>query len=141
MAKEPQISKWSLTLLRIVLGFIFTYHGYLKLFAEGGFKQTVGFFTQIGIPLPLYSALIVALIEFAGGILLLIGLLTRWASLLLLVDMLVAFFKVHMNNGFLITSGGYEFVLILLAGLVLILSSGAGKLALGNKFFKGRHLM
>ncbi len=140
MAKS-KLNEWSLALLRAVLGVIFLYHGYLKLFVPGGFKGTIGFFTAIGIPLPAYAALVVSLVEFLGGLSLILGMLTKWASVLLIIEMLVAFFKVHLKNGFLISqsSYGYEFVLLILAGLVVVLGSGAGKLSLG-KLFKSKHL-
>jgi len=140
MAKNKGISEFSLTLLRVVLGFIFVYHGYLKLFVKGGLPSTAFFFSQIGIPLPNISAFVVAFVELIGGLLLLIGLFTKWTSLVLIFEMAVAFFKVHLKKGFLISNGGYEFVLLILAALVVVLAYGAGKFALGKGFFKSRHL-
>jgi len=140
MPKNNKISHWSLTLLRVVLGIIFAYHGYLKLFVPNGFKGTVGFFTSLGIPLPIYAALVVSVVEFIGGLLLILGVLSRWSSVLLIVNMLVAFFVVHLNNGLLVSNGGYEFVLVLLAGLVVVLVNGAGSLSVGKKYFKSKHL-
>jgi len=137
--KNNNMGEWSLALLRVVLGVIFLYHGYLKLFVPGGFTGTVGFFTSLGIPVPAYSALLVSVVEFVGGILLVLGVLSRWSAVLLLVDMLVAFFLVHLRNGFLVSKGGYEFVLVLIAGLVVVLASGAGKLSVGSRL-KSRHL-
>ena len=139
MAKDPQINQWALTLLRVVLGIIFIYHGYIKLFVTGGFKGTIAFFSAIGIPAATYSALVVALAEFIGGLLLLIGLLTRWTTLVLIFEMTVAFFVVHLKNGLLVSKGGYELVLILIASLVVILTSGAGKISIG-KLFKNKNL-
>lgn len=138
MAKNNNgMNQMSLTLLRVVLGIIFTYHGYLKLFASGGFTGTVGLLTALGIPLPVYSALIVSAVEFFGGAFLILGMVTRWSTSLLIIDMLVAFFMVHLKNGLLVSKGGYEFVLVLLAGLVVVLANGAGKLSLGSKFESG----
>ncbi|MBI2658565.1 DoxX family protein [Candidatus Woesearchaeota archaeon] len=138
MAKNG-LSQWTLALLRVVLGIVFAYHGYLKLFAPGGFTGTVGFLTTLGIPLPTYSALLVAAVEFLGGIFLLLGMVTKWSSLLLIIDMLVALFMVHLKNGLLVSKGGYEFVLVLLAGLVVVLVNGAGSFSLG-KGFKSKNL-
>lgn len=135
MAKS-NLSQWSLTLLRVALGFIFAYHDYLKLFVPGGFTGTVGFFTLLKIPFPLYSALLASVVEFAGGLFLLFGMVTKWSSLLLIIDMLVAFFKVHLKNGVLISNGGYEFVLVLVAALAVVLINGPGKLSLGKLFKK-----
>ncbi len=140
MAKNNSINQWSLTILRVVLGIIFAYHGYLKLFVPGGFTGTVGFFTALKIPLPVYSALIVSIVEFFGGLFLILGIVTRWSSVLIIIDMLVAFFLVHLKNGFLVSKGGYEFVLILIASLLVILINGAGALSLGKKLFKNKHL-
>ena len=133
---ENNLSQWTLTLLRVVLGIIFTYHGYLKLFAPGGFVGTVGFFTAIGVPLAKYSALLVAVVEFFGGLALLLGLLARLASFLLIIEMLVALFKVHLKNGLMIspTAYGYEFVLVILAALIVVLVNGHGKFSIGELF-------
>ena len=133
------MSGWSLALLRLVLGIIFTYHGYLKLFVPNGFKGTVAFFLSLGIPVAPYSALLVSVAEFAGGLLLILGLLTKWASFVLVMNMIVAFFLVHWKNGLDASKGGYEFVLLILASLVVVLVNGAGALSLGSKF-KNKHL-
>ncbi|MBI2646894.1 DoxX family protein [Candidatus Woesearchaeota archaeon] len=140
MPKNNSISQWTLTLLRLILGIIFTYHGYLKLFAPGGFTGTVDFFTKISIPLPVYSALIVSVVEFVGGLFLIFGILSWWSSILLLIDMLVAFFVVHWKNGLLVSKGGYEFVLILIAVLIVIIANGPGKLSMGKMLSKKKYL-
>lgn len=141
MAKKNEWSDWSLALLRVVLGIIFLYHGYFKLFVPGGFTGTIGFFGAIGIPAPVFSALVVSVVEFVGGALLIFGLFTRWTSVVLFIEMLVAFFKVHWQQGFFIMppAYGYEFALLILASLVVVAASGAGKWAVGSGF-KNRHL-
>ena len=139
MAKKNNMGGWSLALLRIVLGFIFLYHGYIKLFAKDVFPNTVTYFAGLGLPVPAYSALLVSVVEFAGGLFMVLGVVTRWSSALLLVNMLTAFFLVHLNKGFLVSEGGYEFVLALIAGLAAVLANGAGNLSLG-KSFKNRQL-
>ena len=141
MAKNNNIGSWSLTLLRVVLGIIFTYHGYAKLFLPGGFKGTVGFFTAISIPMAAYAAVIVSFVEFAGGLFLVFGVLTKWAAFALLIEMLVALFKVHIKSGFFISQQayGYEYLLLLLAALIVVLVNGSGKLSLGS-MLKSKHL-
>ena len=143
MAKN-NTGQWSLTLLRVVLGIMFAYHGYAKLFVAGGFKMTAGFMASVLGVSPAagaWAALVVSVLEFAGGLFLVAGLLTRWVSLLLIIELLVAFFKVHLKNGFFISQQayGYEYVLVILASLVVVFASGAGKIALG-KVFKNRQL-
>ena len=132
-------NEWGLTVLRVVLGVIFAYHGYIKLFVPGGFVGTVKFFASVGIPIPSYAALLSAVAELAGGLLLIWGLLTTYSSLVLLFDMAVAFFYVHMKNGFLVSQGGFEFVLILAAALAVVVINGPGNFSFG-KIFKSKHL-
>ena len=138
MAKNS-FNQGSLTLLRVVLGVILAYHGYLKLFVPGVLPGTAAFFAQVGIPMANVSAVVVAFAEFVGGLFLILGIVTRWTTLVLIFQMLVAFFMVHWKNGLLVSKGGYEFVLLILAGLLIILVNGPGKLALGKKLFKSRH--
>ena len=127
MAKS-KLNEWSLTALRLVLGLVFIYHGYMKLFVHNGFPATVEFFRMVGIPAAGHAALLVGVVEFFGGLFMVLGLLTRYVSMLQMVVMLTAFFMVHLSQGF----NGYKFVLVVMAGLLVIMTSGPGKLALGK---------
>ena len=71
-----------LTILRVVVGVVFMFHGYQKLI-KMGFHGVAGFFAHSGIPLPMASAVVVTLVEFVGGILLIAGVGTRVARALL----------------------------------------------------------
>ena len=85
MAKNS-INQWTLTILRVVLGVIFAYHGYVKLFVKGALPGTAQFFSAIGIPLANYAAVLVAFVEFFGGLALILGVFTRWVSVLLILE-------------------------------------------------------
>ena len=115
---------WGITVLRVVVGVVFLAHGWQKLF-ELGFHGVAGFFGGAGIPLPFVSAVIVTLVEFAGGIALTLGFLTRWAAALNGFDMIVAILVVHLKNGFM-KPGGYEHPLTLLAACVALVMVGPG---------------
>jgi len=88
--------------------------------------------SQIGIPLPVISSAVVILVEFLGGIALILGLATRWAALLLAIDMAGAIFFVHFKGGFYVNHGGYEYALSLLAACLALTFSGAGALAIDS---------
>lgn len=120
--------------LRLVLGVIFLVHGYVKLF--GGIGETTTFFTSLGIPLEGFFAYLVGILEFFGGILLILGVLVKVVSVLLIIDMVVATLLVHLPKGFFISKGGYEFTLALLAGLVTLTFLGPGKFSLQKAFKK-----
>ena len=139
MAKVSKMSEWSLLYLRLVLGVIFIYHGYVKLFVPGGFPNTVKFFASVGIPFAGYSALVTAVAELAGGILLLAGVLTFYSSLVLMFDMAVAFFYVQMKNGIDVSRFGFEYVLVLFVALLVIVMNNAGEYALGKMMTKNKH--
>jgi putative oxidoreductase len=131
MAKSSGIASCGLTILRIVVGTIFLVHGWQKIYAMG-FHGVAGFFGNIGIPMPLVSATVVTLVEFLGGIALIAGLATRWASLLLAMDMLGAIYFVHWKNGFYMSHGGYEYALTLLAACLALALNGAGALGIDS---------
>lgn len=74
-------------LTRLIVGFAFIDSGSGKL---GNMENTVNFFTDLGIPFPELNAAFVARLEYYGGMLILIGLLTRIVGLLLSSTMIVA---------------------------------------------------
>jgi putative oxidoreductase len=74
-----------------------------------------------------------ALAEFLGGILVLLGLLTRPAAFFIACTMATAVFGVHWQNGFLGANGGYEFPLVLLLAAISLIMSGAGNGSVDQK--------
>ena len=120
----PRQVDLGLLILRLALGIVFMAHGGQKLFVMG-LAGVTGGFTQMGIPAPGVTAPLVALVEFAGAIALVIGLLTRLAALGIAVDMLGAMFFVHLKNGFFLPMG-YEFALLLCLLAVTLVITGAG---------------
>jgi putative oxidoreductase len=136
-----QAKKWTMqglgiAVLRIVVGIVFLAHGNQKLF-EWGFGGVAAGFTKMGIPLPGISAVVVTLVEFLGGLALFIGLLTRWAALLLAINMSVAVLAVHLKNGFFLPAG-FEYAFTLLAANVALLLTGPGVCALDNLIWRKR---
>lgn len=131
--------KWSKEIylaLRVVTGFVFLYHGHAKIFGAGGIEGVIGFFTQVGIPLPGLMAPLVSYGEFLGGIALILGLFTHWIAKLNVLIMLGAIFFVHLAKGYNVMEGGYEYQLLLLIVNLFIASTGAGIYSLDAKRMK-----
>jgi len=129
---EPH-KDWGTFILRITIGIIFIMHGYQKFFVWGigGVAQGFG---KMGLPFPEVNAYLAASAEFLGGILLLIGLFTRYAAIPIAFTMVVAFLSVHMKGGFFLPSG-FEYVFALFAASIALLFHGSGPLALDNVLF------
>lgn len=133
---------WGLLALRLALGVIFIAHGGQKVFGwfgGHGLANTVAGMGQMGIPAPL--AYLAAFTEFFGGVAVVIGLLTRLASLGLAVVMIVAIAQVHLKNGFFLENKGFEYNIALLGMAVALVLTGPGRLAFGDfeaRFFKKR---
>jgi len=118
----PRQLSLGLAALRVAAGTIFIRHGAQKLFVFG-FAGVTAAFTQMGVPRPGVSGPFVALLEFFGGIALVIGLLTRLVGLALAIDMLVAILLVQLKNGF----SHYELEFLLLGSSLALLLAGAGE--------------
>jgi len=121
--------------LRLIAGILFVAHGAQKLFAWfGGYglEGTGQWMESIGLAPGYLMALMAGSVEFFGGILLIIGFLTRPTSFVLAITMLVAIFTAHIDNGLFMSNNGYEFGLALFAISISLMFSGAGKLSLDN---------
>ena len=120
--------------LRVVTGLIFALHGWQKL--QGGVGQVTGMLTSMGFPMASVFAVILIAVELLGGIALILGVFTHWASKLLAVVAVVALVVVHLPNGFFMSNGGYEFILLLLAATISLMIGGPGKWSLDYKLWK-----
>ena len=121
-----------LLVLRVCLGLIFFSHGYPKLAHSS--KGMQEFFVLHG--LPGYFLYISGVLEVFGAILLVLGLFTRAAALLLAIEMGVAIWKVHSTGSYLAVHN-YEFPLAMLAGSFALATVGAGLLSLDHPLFEG----
>jgi putative oxidoreductase len=125
---SPRQLSLGIALVRIVAGCIFVAHGYQKFFVFG-IGGATGAFGQMGVPAPTITAPLVSGVELAGGIALILGLLTRLAAVGLAIDMLGAIFIVHLKNGFFLPNG-MEFALLLLVACLALVIAGAGALSI-----------
>jgi len=123
----------------VALGVVFIAHGGQKVFGwfgGPGLKATIQTFQQY-MKVPPAATVMAALIEFLGGLAMLVGVLARPAAAGIIIVMLVAIVKVHGRHGFFMnfsnTPGkghGVEFNFVLIAMALSILIGGAGALSI-----------
>ena len=129
------LEPWGATLLRLVLGIALVYHGYGKVVPSHGAAahplsamQTYAHFVA-SLGLPGWLGYVSALTEFLGGLLLVVGLMTRLAALLAAANMLVAVSAVTLHRGY----GMSEYPIALFAMAVMLVLTGAGAAALDRR--------
>jgi putative oxidoreductase len=121
-----------LVAMRIALGTVMIAHGYPKVTGIHGVEKMLA-----GMGIPAWMAYLTAGAEFFGGILIIIGFLTRPAAAALLIDMIVAIAKVHWKNG-LTGQGNYQLPMALAALSLALIFFGAGPIALDAVIGRGR---
>lgn len=133
----PAGHAWAALLLRILVGWVFLTEGIQKFLFPAALG--VGRFIKIGIPYPHITAPFVGVVEIACGILLMVGLATRFAVFPLLIDIgvAIAITKVPMllHQGFwpAMHEGRTDFCMAL--GLIAILCIGPGRLSCDTRRF------
>ena len=117
--------------LRLVLGVVYIAHAYLA-FVVMGPAKAVEFQRAMHIPLPEIGVWYLIVAHGLGGILLILGLLVRWAALANIPIMVGALWFVHLQQGFFIlgNKNGYEYVLVLLGATIAQALLGAGAFTL-----------
>ncbi|GAA1053578.1 DoxX family protein [Dietzia cercidiphylli] len=119
----------AILLARLGLGAVFVAHGWQKFFTLG-LSRVGEQFAGYGIPQPEVTAAVVAGVELIAGIALIAGILTPLAGILLAVDMAGALYFVHATNGPFVTQNGWELVVALGVGVLLIAAVGAGRFSI-----------
>lgn len=122
MAKCEKLKGFSKLLLRLVVGGIFVYAGWMKLQNPA---MVQGMLAGMNFPLPVVMAWVLSLSEFIFGLLVVLGAFTCVSTLPLMFVMLVAFLTVHIKDG--LTNSMTQQVLLIFASLLNLCASGAGK--------------
>jgi len=129
--------------LRLCVGAVFLVHGAQKLFGllgGPGLEGTAKALASFGLPYPMPLAVALGVVEFGGGVLLVIGFATLWASLALLASLGLTLWKVHYPQGFALNSGIFgsgghtgEYHLVMIGALLCLLLGGPGAASLDDR--------
>lgn len=131
---------FGLLLIRAMVGVVLMFHGSQKLFGWFGGKGMEDFTLALDamqIPMPQVAAYLSAGTEFVGGLLLVVGLLTRLVAIPVAFNMFVAAFKVH-GAAFSLEQGGMEYALTLGVVAAALIFTGAGQLSVDGSLCRSK---
>ncbi len=119
----PSIEPWVRSVLRIVVGFTFSLHGWQKVFGMfGGIgEHRVHLFSMFGLA---------GCLETLGGALILLGLFTTPVAFILSGEMAVAYFRAHFPRGFFPIHNGGELAVLYCFIFLYLFAAGAGPISL-----------
>jgi putative oxidoreductase len=131
-SNDSDLTNMALLVARLWFGLTMLFnHGFDKLahFNDivGSFQDPLGFGREA-------SLIMVILAEVVGALLLTVGLVTRLAAAVLVIDMFVAFLMVHKTA--LTGQGSGELAFLYLAGFVVLVIAGGGLFSLDTLAFK-----
>lgn len=128
MNASPYLEKWTpyvLSVVRIVSGLLFLQHGLVKLFA---------FPVPFSSPIAMFSLLWFAgVIEIVGGLLLIVGLGSRWAAIICSGEMAIAYFDFHQPRGITPIQNGGDLAILFSFVFLLLFVTGPGPLSVDER--------
>jgi putative oxidoreductase len=141
------LGRWAPLPLRLIVGYGFLEHGYAKL--SHGPERFVVILHGLGVPAPELMAWLTIIIEFLGGLAVLLGAFVALASVPMAAMLLTAMFTAHFQYGFssikiqAVTSAGaqfgppgYELDLLYLACLAVLVLGGSGPFSIDSLLTK-----
>jgi len=131
---EP-LAPYAYGFMRLCVGAIIVPHGYTKLF-QGAVSPAAGMIAKLGLEPAVAWAYFVGAVEFFGGILLAIGLLTRLCAAALVIEFAVIVFAVKFSIGFFAFKGGFELELLLGLLCLGIFFKGGGRFSVDHAIGK-----
>lgn len=124
-----RVADATVLIARLAVGIVFIVHGWQKISA--GIAGTAEGFGAMGLPMPEAAAVLAMVIEFGGGIALVLGVLLPVAGVLLAAQMAAAYATAHVGQPLVSADGGPAFELLLVLGAAaLALGFNGGRIAL-----------
>ena len=128
-------------MIRLLVGAVFLSEGIQKFLFPNDLG--VGRFVKIGIPAPQVMAPFVGVVEIVCGALIILGLLTRFAAIALIIDMLVAIsttkIPIMLKSGFWAMAHESRTDYAMLLGAVFLLIVGAGRASMDARIWPAQN--
>lgn len=112
--------------IRLMVGFHLIIGTQDNVFSWERMLEFSSFLESFGMPMPLLSAIVSVYAQFICGILFLIGWQTKWASILMIFNFVIAILLVHIGDSY----PNVFPAIVMLSGAVFLLLNGAGKWSL-----------
>jgi putative oxidoreductase len=128
-ALTARLTEITLNALRIVFGLMFMQHGAQKLFAMLGREEAVELFTQMGLA---------GVLELCGGLLIVLGLLTRPVAFVLAGEMAWAYFQAHFPRGWFPIENRGELPVLYCFAFLYLAARGGGSFSLDGLLARRR---
>ncbi|ASV84039.1 doxX family protein [Ochrobactrum quorumnocens] len=126
----PQSNGLATLVARVFLSILFILAGFSKLTAISG---TAGYFAGLGLPVPTVTAVLVGLVEFVGGLAILVGFQTRITAAIVALFTIGATLVAHMNFAEGMNAMMAQKNLAIAGGLILLALQGAGSISIDAK--------
>jgi putative oxidoreductase len=137
---HDRLADYGIPLIRVAAGLTLVPHGMQKIFGMwgGSMEGTARFFSSVGLEPGLPLAYLTGFTELIGGLCLALGLFTRVAGAAVFIMLTVAWYTVHLKNGFFWTrpGGGIEYALLWSLVALGFAFAGGGKYSLDEKLGK-----
>jgi putative oxidoreductase len=120
--------EYGVIFIRLVVGFHLIYGTQDNVFSYARMEEFAGFLSARGVPFPLFSAFLSAYAQFICGLLFVVGLATRYAAAVMIINFIAALIIAHIGD----TYPRMFPALMMLGAACFFLLHGAGKLSLDS---------
>jgi len=121
--------------IRLIIGFHLIYGVQDNVFSYARMEEFAEFLRVRGVPFPLFSAFLSAYAQFICGILFIVGALTRYAAIVMIINFIAALLIAHRADTY---PRMFQALMMLFASLFFLVY-GAGKLSVDNMLERRRH--
>ena len=129
-------NEWAPVPIRLVFGGFLAYHGYPKVFTAAGHASFLHIMQQTGIPFPQVMAWVIGLLEFFGGLTIVLGAFVVTAATLIVIELSINIIMALINGGFPTPLNpnqplpGYASSFLYICGFLALVIGGAGGFSL-----------
>ncbi|HVF56258.1 MAG TPA: DoxX family protein [Pyrinomonadaceae bacterium] len=117
--------EYGVIFIRLIVGFHLIYGTQDNVFSYARMEEFAGFLSARGVPFPLFSAFLSAYAQFICGILFIVGLATRYAAVVMIINFIAALIIAHIGDRY----PNMFPALMMLAAACFFLLHGAGKVS------------